>query len=159
MCIATLVVWGLAVACLEMRLDFATGHGRYLEIATFVGAAEVIVTHSYETSPCIIQRYQRANPNAAGWYEAEYARDYSPPKRVQFSSRWVDFEGKYPPVFRWFGFSQAVTPERYAYKCIELPYWAVVLLFAILPVSWRVRQVRLSRKTRPHSAVPAQLNS
>ena len=140
MCVATLIVWGLAAACFEIRLDFAAGKGRYWEIVTLVGAAEVIVTHSYETPPRIIKHYPQENPDWRGWYRAEYFHDSKTPQGVEFSSRWLDFEVNQPRVLRWFGFSQQVEPDRYACNCIEIPYWFLVLLFAILPVSWRLQR-------------------
>ena len=148
---ATAIVWGIAAACIEMRLDFSAGQGRYVEIATFVGAVQLIVTRSYETPPSMIKRFQRANPNARGWFESEYVRDHLPPHGVHFSSRWLDLEDHYPSMFSWFGFDRVSWPGLFACTIVEVPYWFLALLFAILPVIWRVR-----RKSKAPISLPNQ---
>lgn len=134
LCAVTLIVWLVSLMYFEWRLDFPAGQNRYCEIGFFVGTMEIGVTRYYG-HPVIIKHYQESDPHAPN-----AARDYSPPKRMEFYSQWIALPVGYPRLFKWFHVEQDDWPDEYQFRYIEIPYWFTTLLFAIAPVSWWIRQ-------------------
>ena len=135
-CIATVFFWWYC-RMLNLGVDFPFIGKMYCEIDSFGGRLEFIATRYYG-APRIIKRdyWPHGSPRCC---------DHLP--CLQFYERGA-FSDEDLRLFERFDFEQGEesNPDGYWYASIDIPYWFLTSLFAILPGWWLANRVRL--KTR-----------
>ena len=137
-CYITLIIWLVSLMCFNWKLAFPAGQKCYCEIGFFVGTVGIGVTR-YDHTPVIVRHDQQNDPRWSIIWS-----DFSPPKGIQFFSRWVGLPEGYPRLFTCI-VEQDNSLDDYRFKYLEIPYWFIAGIFALPLAVWWIR-----RKLTPH---------